>query len=117
VEIGNNLHPVSTPVSSTDKSFIRVAGEYSVLKEKSKNGILSVSEKALVNAIEKANKAAQGTDHEFNYKIHQSTRRVIVQILDKNTHEVVREIPSEKFIDLVEKLETLTVGAIIDEKR
>lgn len=117
MDIKSSFQPVQSQIKNDAASFIRVAGEYVELKQKSKNQILSVSENALVNAIEKANKAVQGTEHEFNYKIHQSTRQVIVQILDKNTHEVVHEIPSEKFIELVEKLKELTVGTIIDEKR
>ena len=93
------------------------AGEYFVLKEKSKTEILSISENALLNSIDKANKAVQGTPHEFKYRLHQTTGDVIVQILNKETHEIIHEIPSEKFIELVEKLQELSVGAIIDEKR
>lgn len=120
MEIKTNLQPVQSQAQVNNEvtaQLTRVAGEYNVLREKGKHEILSVSEKALVSAIEKANKAVQGTEHEFNYKIHQATRQVIVQILDKNTHEVLHEIPSEKFINLIEKLKELTVGAIIDEKR
>ncbi|WP_028608236.1 flagellar protein FlaG [Paenibacillus harenae] len=96
---------------------IKVVGEYQELKVKSKSAILSVSEQALLSSIDKANKAVQVTIHEFNYKIHEGTGAVIVQVLNKETHEVVHELPSEKFIELVEKLKELTVGAIIDEKR
>ncbi|MDQ0116559.1 flagellar protein FlaG [Paenibacillus harenae] len=98
-------------------SPIKVVGEYQELKVKSKSSILSVSEQALLSSIDMANKAVQGTVHEFNYKIHEGTGAVIVQIFNKETHELVHELPSEKFIDLVEKLKELTVGAIIDEKR
>lgn len=102
---------------STAAEPIKVAGEYSELKLKSKFQPLSVGEKALMDAIDKANKAVQGTPHEFKYKIHQSTGDVIVQILNKDTQELIHEVPSEKFIELVEKLQELSVGAIIDEKR
>jgi len=98
-------------------SPIKVVGEYQELKVKSKSSILSVSERALMSSIDKANKAVQGTVHEFNYKIHKGTGALIVQIFNKETQELIHELPSEKFIDLVEKLKELTVGAIIDEKR
>lgn len=100
---------------STEPVVTKVAGAYSELKEKSKGEILSVSEKALVSAIDKANQAVQGTPHEFNYKVHESGR-LIVQVLNKHTHELLKEFPSEKFIELIDKLQELTVGAIIDEK-
>ncbi|GFN32652.1 flagellar protein FlaG [Paenibacillus xylaniclasticus] len=117
MEISTHTQPVQSQSFKEEISFQRVAGEYQTLKQKGKTSILSVSEQALVKAIEKANQAAQGTEHAFNYKIHEATKAVIVQILDKNTNEVVHEIPSEKFIELIEKLKELTVGAIIDEKR
>lgn len=95
----------------------RVVGEYNVLKEKSKSEILSVSEKALISAIERANKAVEGSQHQFNFKLHEATGDIIVQILSSDTHEVLQEIPSEKLIDLVEKLKELSAGMFVDEKR
>lgn len=95
----------------------RVVGSYTELKEKEKYEILSVSEEALVKAIDKANHAVEGSPSEFRYKVHPKSGEIIVQVLNKETKEVVREIPPEKFIDLVEKLQELTVGALIDEKR
>ena len=117
MDIQSTSQHVQSLTAKNTTEPIKVAGEYFTLKEKSKTEILTVSEKALVNSINKANKAVQGTPHEFKYKLHQSTGDVIVQILNKDTHEVVHEVPSEKFIELVEKLQEFTVGAIIDEKR
>lgn len=117
MEIQPNLQPVQVNIPKETAPFIRVSGAYLDLKEKSKTEILTVSENALVSAIDKANKTMQGAEHEFNYKVHQSTGQIVVQILDKNTHEIVHEIPPEKFIDLIEKLQELTVGALIDKKR
>ncbi|MGG3453238.1 flagellar protein FlaG [Paenibacillus rhizolycopersici] len=116
MEIITHTQPVQSSTIKESVPIIRASGEYQELKLKSKNTILSVSEQALVSAIDKANRAAQGTEHLFQLKVHESTHQVIVQILDKNK-EVIHEIPSEKFIDLVEKLKELSVGAIIDEKR
>ncbi|MFC4777811.1 flagellar protein FlaG [Paenibacillus sp. GCM10023252] len=110
--------PQSQSATARDTAIpiVRVAGEYDVIKEKSKFEILSVSESALLQAIDKANLAVAGTPHVFNYKLHDSGH-LIVQVLNKDTQEIIREIPSEKFIEIVEKLQELTVGAIIDEKR
>jgi len=99
-----------------DRPVFLASGEYKTLIEKGKGEILTVSEKALVRSVERANKAVEGSAHEFKYKLHEATNTYIVQVLTRDTHEVIHEIPSEKFIDLVEKLKELTVGAIIDEK-
>ncbi|TVX96104.1 flagellar protein FlaG [Cohnella terricola] len=108
-----------SPNETVKINFItnKVTGQYSELKEKEKYEILSVSEVALLSAISKANHAAQGSDLEFNYKVHKETGDVIVQIMNKDTKEIVREIPPEKLIELIEKLQELTKGALINETR
>jgi|GEM_PF-2345610 len=111
-----NIPSSTPPAAERDSQIIRVSGEYQVLKEKSKSEILTISETAFMRAIDKANRAVEGTPHAFNYIMH-SSGHLIVQVLNKETNEVIREVPSEKFIELVEKLQELTVGAIIDEKR
>lgn len=75
---------------------------------------LSVSEEALVKAIEKAQKMIDGVPRKFDYEIHRG--HVVVKVINSETDEVIREIPPEKFIDLVDNLMELS-GMIIDEKR
>lgn len=77
---------------------------------------LSLSEQAIRKAIEKANKAMEGFDRRFEYSIHEKTGDVMVKVINSETNEVVREIPNEKFLDLMDKLQEL-VGINIDEKR
>ncbi|MBW5448470.1 flagellar biosynthesis protein FlaG [Cohnella sp. CFH 77786] len=77
---------------------------------------LSLSEQAVRKAIEKANKAMEGIDRRFEYSVHEKTGEVVVKVINKDTNEVVREIPNEKFLDLMAKLQEL-VGLNIDEKR
>lgn len=78
---------------------------------------LSVSDAALQNAIEKVNKALQGIETKLEYSVHQKTGDILVKVINQETNEVMREIPPEKFIDLVIKLQELSAGLIIDEKR
>lgn len=104
-------------LQTTEVPNCRIVGEYNVLKEKSKTEILSVSEKALMGAIEAANKAAEGSQHKFNFKLHEATGDFIIQVISSETREVLHEIPPEKLIDLVEKLKELAAGVFVDEKR
>jgi flagellar protein FlaG len=77
---------------------------------------LSVSDQAIRNALERANKAMSGIDRRFEYSVHEKTGEVMVKVINKATNEVVREIPNEKFLDMMAKLQEL-VGLNIDEKR
>lgn len=51
---------------------------------------------------------------EFGY--HEGTRRITIKIKDKDTDEVIKEIPSEKALELLEKAWELA-GIMVDEKR
>lgn len=77
---------------------------------------LTIAEEAIVKAIEKANKALQGVYTRFEYRIHKPSGEIMVKVIDQESNEVIREIPPEKLLDLVTKLQEIC-GVIIDEKR
>ena len=47
--------------------------------------------------------------------MHEATNRVTIQIVDKNTKEVIKEIPPEKTLDMIAKVWELA-GILVDEK-
>ena len=51
---------------------------------------------------------------EFSY--HEEVNRVSIKILDRETNEVVREIPPEESIKILEKVYEVA-GLLVDEKR
>jgi flagellar protein FlaG len=77
---------------------------------------ISIGEKTLIEAIEKANKAMVGTYTTFEFSIHEQTKQIMVKVLDRDTGEMIREIPPEKILDLVAKMWEMA-GILIDEKR
>lgn len=87
-----------------------------ITKQKSQSG-LTVAEKAVLNAINKVNKTLEGTPQRFEFKVHQKSGSMIVKIYNKETDELIREIPPEKIVELVQRLQEIVVGSIIDEKR
>lgn len=56
----------------------------------------------------------QNTIAEFGY--HEATNRMTIKIKDKDTDEIIKEIPSEKALELLEKVWELA-GILVDEKR
>ena len=79
-------------------------------------GQQTISEKAFNEAINRANKAIIGSRREFKYSVHEKTKEVMVKVVDPDTGDVIREIPPEKILDLVAKLQELA-GVFVDEKR
>lgn len=51
----------------------------------------------------------------LEFSVHEETGRLRVTVTDKETERVIREIPSEKLLDLIGKMEEM-VGILFDAK-
>lgn len=69
---------------------------------------------AIKRAVEQFNKKIGNM--ECQYGIHEATNRVTIRIIDKDTKEVVREVPPEKTLEMIAKVWELA-GILVDEKR
>jgi flagellar protein FlaG len=49
-------------------------------------------------------------DIQAKFSIHEGTGEIIVKLEDINTGEVIREIPPEKLLDLVAKMQEMARG-------
>lgn len=65
-------------------------------------------------AVENLNKNLSNSEAIFG--IHDATNRVTIKIVDKETKEVIKEIPPEKTLDMIAKAWELA-GILVDEKR
>jgi len=84
--------------------------------QKNENMEYYISERAVVKAIEKANKALVMTKTQLEFSIHEKTKEIMVKVIDSDTKEIIREIPPEKILDMVAKMLELT-GILVDERR
>ena len=65
-------------------------------------------------AIETMNKKMANSEAVFG--IHEDTNRVTIKLVDKNTKEVIKELPPEKTLDMIAKVWEMA-GILIDERR
>lgn len=72
------------------------------------------SEATIDDAVKSANRKMMHTRCEYSY--HKKTNRVSIKVLDADTQEVIREIPPEKSLDMLQKMWELA-GILVDEKR
>lgn len=77
---------------------------------------LPISERIIINAIEKANKAIAGSNRKLQYSVHEQTKEIMVKVINSDTNEVVREFPPEKILDMIAKMWEMA-GLIVDERR
>jgi len=76
----------------------------------------TIQEKLIIESIETANRKILGPQKEFEFSIHKQTKQIMVKIIDKNTKEIIREIPPEKVLDAVAHMWEMA-GLFMDEKR
>ena len=77
---------------------------------------MPVSERVVIEAIQKANKAISGGNRRFEFSIHDKTNEIVVKVFDSDTNELIREIPNEKVLDMVAKICEMA-GILVDERR
>lgn len=69
----------------------------------------------LEQAVEQSNRVLFDDDNHFEFKVHEGTGRMMVKLVNKQTKEVIKEIPPEKILDLIANIWDL-VGILVDER-
>lgn len=64
-------------------------------------------------AVEDINKKANNSEAIFG--IHEGTNRVTIKLVDRDTKEVIKELPPEKTLDMIAKIWEMA-GLMIDER-
>lgn len=84
--------------------------------ETKKKGKKEPTEKQIKSALEQANQQARmkSTACEFTYD--EDTKRISITVKDKDTDEIIREIPGEETLEMIAKVWELA-GILVDEKR
>ncbi|MBM7096856.1 flagellar protein FlaG [Bacillus sp. H-16] len=79
--------------------------------EKKKNW----SKDELSEKLDTVNKLSDLQNTSVQFQLHEGLDRMFVKIVDRNTQEVVKEIPPEEFLDMISSMLEFA-GIIIDEK-
>lgn len=72
------------------------------------------SNEQVKKAVEQLNKNMFNSEAVFG--IHEGTNRVTIKIVDKDTKEVIKELPPEKTLDMIAKVWEMA-GILVDERR
>lgn len=110
------VRKVSQAVKSTTSTSAGM--QHSMPLSKSDKG--DVPDKAqqdkLKTAVDKANTQLKHTNTRCEFKYYEKTNRVAIKIIDQDTDEIIKEIPPEETLEMVEKMLELT-GILVDERR
>ena len=112
----NSSNVGTTAVEYVDKTTSVV--ENSKEKGQADNGEQGKDQQAynerVRKAVESLNKKLSNSEAVFG--IHEDTNRVTIKIGDKNTKEVIKELPPEKTLDMIARVWEMA-GILVDERR
>ncbi len=114
VEIPKNT---AQPVELVDKTTVVVENTQGKGQERQfseQQGEQATNEQ-IKRAVEQINKKIAAKS-EAVFGIHEETNRVTIKIVDKETKELIREVPPEKTLDMIAKVWEIA-GILVDERR
>jgi len=104
------LKQFMTPLGSADKQ--RQEQKKEELSRKDLMGLLE-------DKVGQLNRTMEIFDKRLRFEVHDETERIMVKILEKQTDnmtdEVIREIPPERVLDMLARIEEM-IGLLIDER-
>ena len=71
--------------------------------------------KGLAEEVQAINKIAEKSNHRFRYDLYETTEELFVQVIDRKSNEVVRQIPPEELLELHARIHE-QVGFLLDEQ-
>ena len=110
----NNVYDQTTvKVASAEKTDDQSKGQ-----DGAGNGAAREQQQANTEQIKKAveNLNKNMSHSEAVFGIHEGTNRVTIKIVDRETKEVIKELPPEKTLDMIAKAWELA-GILVDERR
>lgn len=88
----------------TNKTAPPTSPENSVGEISDKSVSSSTLRADVEDAVKQANQYAQSKHLSVNYSVDEATEKVVVKVIDKDTEEVVRQIPPEEFLKMSARL-------------
>ena len=102
------------PADTADNGVVQLFSQEK--KPASEQGTGSAEQvSAMVEDLQASLQMLQQKNTQLNFSVHEKTDRVMVQITDQSTGDLIREIPSEEFLDMAAKLQEM-VGLMFDAK-
>ena len=66
--------------------------------------------------VEEADQGLKVLNERLGFQVHEDSGQLFVQVVDRETGEVIRESPPEEFLDLIVRMREM-VGVFLDETR
>lgn len=105
------INPLPSVNTNIDKNYTKQSGPCLDCEAQ----IKEIKNKDDLDYLMKAKKEFQTDDMVLEFSIHEKTNDVLVKLVNRQTGEIVKEIPSEKIVDLIAFM-CEKAGLIVDKK-
>ena len=75
-----------------------------------------LSPEDIKRAVDELNRLSGSFNEKVQFGFHENTNRIVIKIIDRDTNEVVSEIPSKYSLRLLEHVQE-NMGIFVDESR
>ncbi len=110
-QLYNNNNNSNANIKSNNKENNRKSQSLQEKKEYNQKEL----EEDIRESVKDVNEIVEKVKEGLSFQIHEETEKLMVQVIDVNTEEVIKELPPEEMLDLEARIHEL-VGLIIDEK-
>jgi len=75
-----------------------------------------VSPEALQKAVDDLSKGVQNLQRSLQFSVDERSGRTVIKVVDKDTKEVIRQIPEEQVLELAARLEERHAGMFVQDE-
>ena len=104
----------ATPKMDETTAIVAKTSENHTTSDNNRQENSGTNSDTIKKAVENMKKNMNNTEAIFG--IHEGTNRVTIKIIDRTTKKVIKELPPEKTLDMIEKVWEMA-GILVDEKR
>lgn len=113
--ISSNAFSASQSTTANYKQNTTVDSTNSSQIDKSTDIKITKNQDHTLKELEKAIRAIQGPQKQLEVSMHDKTHTIMIKVMDKDTGELIREVPPEKILDLAARMMEIN-GILLDEK-
>jgi len=73
-----------------------------------------VGDQQLAQAVDQVEQLVNTFNESIQFRVHKDTNRTIISVVNRDDGEVIREIPSEKFLDMIAMFQKQLSGLLVD---
>ena len=119
IDSKNDLNLQNTPgLKKTEKPIDKESEtkQKRVLPEEKEQEI-QMTQEEMEKEIENLNKVSEmlNLNRQLQFSVHENTGRIVVKVLNSENNEVIRQIPEQKFLDVISKFREI-MGLIVDDE-